>query len=484
MSTTEMDISPQTVENSAYITWQTEMQRMQAIDSNSMWPHSKPPNSRFSTLTVFNHKPIVCNEAALGDGWAVTQMTVLKVDDAGFSKAPFSKTLSKAKLALAKPLAVIEAEALRLYTFEKASMSKGPRCDDISVCIEVGDVFVIFMDSSKFKMMTANADKSQHLLPTDGPSVIPPFSLLQMTVSSKNADTCSKGSIVNIQSIRLLEQNITLNSCFPMLRKLPATLNDSLVRANDKAQLYPQMSKDLVRDNTSFFREHCNPNASVDLAMIDDDPFIRVTDWSLDPIENFTHVDMSAQEVLRLTNCTNVEHALNFLTIAFAMNAVSLLVVHNDYWSRGGNSNMRGTPIISWQKMLKCIDVNASPKIKAKANKSKKGEIVDANTVNDFCTNEYYDDGDGPQMIMMHVDCMETEIVSEDAVTATDFPIVFPDMRVEKGYACSISLAANNDLPTPRPAVHQVVRFTINTGYVNQPTASRNFKRRKLASLQ
>ena len=476
MDTDEMSADPP--DETMKLAWQQDMQRLQMCDSSAMWQTAKPQSSRNSTLTVFNHKAIMCSESGLGDRWNVVQLTVLKVEDAGFSKAPFSKTLSKAKLSQAKPLATVEGDSLRLWSFIKAPMSKGDRLDDVSVSIEPGDVFAIFMDTEKFKQMMTIADKSKHLLPTDGPAVIPPFSLLQMTVTSKNGDTCQNGSIVNIQSIRPCEGNKTVHSCFPMMRKLQGTLNDSLVRLNEKAQLYPNMSKDLLRDKCSFFREQCNPVASVDVVKVGEDSYIRVSDWSNDAAENLGYVDMPVQEVLRLTNCSDLEHSLNFLAVAFAMQAVSLLVVNDDYWGRGGGSSMRGVPIVSWQKIMKCSDAKNQNSAKPNAN------AKDAVSKNDFCTNEYYDDGDGPQTIMLHVDFNKTEVVSEENVTAFDFPIVFPDLRVEHGYNCTISLAENNDLPTPKAAVENVVRFTIETGRINTQTgASRSTKRRKLTTL-
>jgi len=61
----------------------------------------------------------------------------------------FSKTLSEAKLATSKPLSIMEGDSLRMYSFVKAPMSKGDRLDDVSVTIEPGDVFAIFMDTAK-----------------------------------------------------------------------------------------------------------------------------------------------------------------------------------------------------------------------------------------------------------------------------------------------------------------------------------------------
>ena len=445
---------------------QKDLQRLLDSDHNSMWLSGNHESSRNSTLTVFNHKEICCTEAGLGDTWNVIQLTVLGVENAGYSKAPFSKTLSKAKLATSKPLSVMEGDALRMYSFVKAPMSKGDRLDDVSVTIEPGDVFAIFMDSSKFRQMMATADKSQHLLPTDGAAIIPAFSLPQMTVSSKNSENCLKGSIVNILSIRPYEGKQTLHSCFPLMRKLQGSLNDSLVRANDKAQMYPEMSRDIMRDNVSFFKEHCNGAANVELVKLNENSFFRVSQWSNDMIDNLAYIDMPLSEVFRLTNSSEVEHALNFLTVAFAMKAVSLLVVHNEFWTRNGGSALRGAPVVSWRKMLHSLDTNAS--------------FTDTQS---FLTNNYYDDGDGPQMIMLNIDFVPTENVSEEPASALDFPVVFPDLCVQKGYNCTISLAENKDLPTPRSAVENIVRFTIDASGMFKNVSSRNVKRRKLTSV-
>ena len=454
---------------------QKDIQRLLESDANSMWLPGRLESSRNSTLTVFNHKEIACTEAGLGDTWNVIQLTVLNVEDAGYSKAPFSKTMSKAKMATSKPLSIMEGNSLRMYSFVKAPMSKGDRLDDLSVTIEPGDVFAIFMDTAKFKQMMAISDKSQHLLPTDSAATIPAFSLLQMTVSSKNGENCAKGSIVNVQSIRPYKGKQTLHSCFPLMRKLQSSLNDSLLRANGKAQMFPEMSRDIIRDNVSFFKEHCNGSASVELVKINENSFFRVSEWSIDPIENLAYIDMPLPEVFRLTNSSDVEHALNFLSVAFAMQAVSLLVVHNEYWGRSGGSALRGAPIVAWQKILQSVKTDAVKSVRTNAMVAPQQSFV---------TNNYYDDGDGPQMIMLNIDYESTDVVSEEPVTAVDFPIVFPDLCVSQGYNCSISLAENKDLPTPRSAVENIVRFTIDTGGLFQQVSSRNVKRRKLAPMQ
>jgi hypothetical protein len=70
-------------------------------------------------------------------------------------------------------------------------MSKGPRCDDINYLVSPGDTFKLFMDRNRFKEMVRSGDESDHLLPTGGVDVIPAFTLLEMTIASKNSDAAN-----------------------------------------------------------------------------------------------------------------------------------------------------------------------------------------------------------------------------------------------------------------------------------------------------
>jgi hypothetical protein len=64
--------------------------------------------------------------------------------------------MSKAKMSEAKPLGAIEGADLRLWSFKKAAMAKGPREDHINFTISPGDTLKIFMDQSRFKVRVCN----------------------------------------------------------------------------------------------------------------------------------------------------------------------------------------------------------------------------------------------------------------------------------------------------------------------------------------
>jgi hypothetical protein len=77
-------------------------------------------NSRSPVVLAINHKPIFCTEEGyVADQWSVTPLTVVRVEDAGYSKAPFARGMSKQKLADALPLAAIEGDSLRMWSFKK-----------------------------------------------------------------------------------------------------------------------------------------------------------------------------------------------------------------------------------------------------------------------------------------------------------------------------------------------------------------------------
>jgi hypothetical protein len=82
-------------------------------------------NSRSALVLAVTHKDIACTEAGYSDAWSVTPMTIVRIEDAGFGRAPFARGMSKQKMNDAKPLGVMDGNDLRMYSFKKAPMAKG-----------------------------------------------------------------------------------------------------------------------------------------------------------------------------------------------------------------------------------------------------------------------------------------------------------------------------------------------------------------------
>ena len=445
-------------------------------------------NSRNAVVLAVNHKPIACSEAGYSDSWSVTQLTVVRVEDAGYSSAPFARGMSKQKLNEAKPLAVIEEGELRMWSFKKMPMAKGDRDDSLSFKISAGDTFNIFMDLNKFKEMKRLADPSQHMLPmSEELTVIPAFSLVEVTLASKNSESAlDKRSCVNILKVRRVESDVSMHSVRGVLGRLPVSLNDALVASSSKAIDMPCISQDLVKDKVAFFRKECNDETYCEVVEMPDDsqagtvvPFMRLSGWSKDATENLTSIDVSVESLLRLCNAKKVEHAISFLQVAFAMNAVSLFVTHNPFVGRAGGSPLRGVPLVDVCKMIAGVKFNpqAPGLIHAKSMEFDTG-----------CS--YHDgDGDGAQKILLGVG-VEPTVASDDSVEGSprpsqDFPVMLPGYASNKMYACTTSFEANTGTADPhKDRVDGVLCFHLDASKRCATSTMFSSRKRKLVSMQ
>ncbi|KAJ1466149.1 hypothetical protein T484DRAFT_1862487 [Cryptophyta sp. CCMP2293] len=445
-------------------------------------------NSRNAVVLAVNHKPIACSEAGYSDSWSVTPLTVVRVEEAGFSKAPFARGMSKVKMADAKPLAVIEDGDLRMWSFKKVPMAKGDRDDTLSFKISAGDTFNIFMDLNKFKEMKRLADPSQHMLPTsDELTVIPAFSLVEVTLASKNSESAlDKRSCVNILKVRRIESDVSMHSVRGVLGRLPASLNDALLACSSKAVDMPCISQDLVKDKVAFYRKTCNTETYCEEVEMADEaqtgavvPFVRLSGWSTDPTEDIATIDVPGEALLRLCNATKLEHAIAFLQVAFAMEAVSLFVTHNPFLSRSGGSALRGVPLVDVCKMM----------AGAKFNPQAPGLISTKSMEFDTGCSYHDGEGDGEQQILMRVE-VDPSVSSDDPDTckirpSQDFPAMLPGYTSNKMYACTTSFDANTKTADPpKKRVDGVVLFHLDVA--KRCAASSMFanKKRKLVSMQ
>jgi hypothetical protein len=437
-------------------------------------------NERNSVVLAVNHKPIACSESGYsGDAWSITPLTMVRMEDTGFCKAPFARGMNKQKMNEAKPLAVMEGKDLRLYSFKKASMAKGDRCDDISYTISPGDTFNIFMNGTKYKDMRRMPEPNEHMLPmADEGTVIPAYSLLEVTLSSKNSDAAlGKNSCMNILKVRRLPDDVSMHSVVPILSRFPSTLNDALLQSSEKAMKFPCVSADLVKDKVAFFRETLNPCMmceNVDLG--DAGPGVRFTHWSLEPTENINAVDIPSDVLLRACNANKVEHAVALLQIAVAMEAVSLVITHNPYDARGGGSGLRGMPFVNVSKLVAKFDMS-------------KYRHLGLNSKCQADTGfEYFDgEGVGSQPIHLDVDVVAkyTDANNLTAPPSMDFPLLMPGYGSTKMYRCGINLLPNEDAEPPKEEVSDVLVFYLNAGKrsasAGQPTTT---GKRKLERMQ
>ena len=458
---------------------------------------SQQASTRNAVVLAVNHKAIACTEAGYAaDSWCVTPMTVVRVEDPGFSKAPFAKNMDKKKMAEAKPVCVLEGDGeLRMYSFKKAPMSKGDRVDALSFNIGSGDTFNTFMDLSKYKEMR-RLDPEQQSLPEADPtksetSIIPAFSLIEVTVAPKNSENAEfKGSLVNIVKVRRVPDDVTLHSVAGVLGRLPASLNDALLSVSAKALASPCVSKDLQRDKVAFFKKECATDTSVEVIDLMEEGvssrFVRLGGWSNEACENINSVDVPEGVLLRMCNAKDVDHAVSLLSIAFAMKAVSLLVTNNAYTARGGASPLRGVPIVSVAKLLAVVKFDKSS--------LDRGTNASGSKVHLFETNCQYADGtDGTQEIQIGVN-IEAVLEADDASSATgtardvcpaqDFALLLPGYTSGKMYVCTASLKENKNPNNPKDGVPDVLRFSLDASKRSASASVLRGGKRKLTSMQ
>ena len=415
-------------------------------------------NERNAVVLAVNHKPIMCSEAGYSaDSWSITPLTVVRVEDAGFCKAPFARGMTKQKMNEAKPLAVLEGNDLRLYSFKKAPMAKGDRCDDISYTVSPGDTFNIFMNAAKYKDMRRMPEPNEHMLPmAEECSVIPAYSLLEVTLASKNCEAAlGKNSCMNILKVRRLPDDVSMHSVVPILSNFPSNLNDALLNVSEKAHKFQCVSADLVKDKVAFFRELLNPSMSCETVdMGDAGPGVRLVQWSQEPTENLNGIDVSVEVLLRACNSTSVEHAVALLQIAVAMEAVSLFVTHNPYDARGGGSSLRGIPFVNVPKLVAKFDIH---------------KFTGLLTPKSHCqvpTGFEYFDGEGPDgqsiCLSVQVAAQYNDVNKVVAPPCTDFPLMLPGYGATKMYRCGINLLSNDKAEPSKERVDNVLVFYLN----------------------
>lgn len=453
---------------------------------------SEPPaavgraRGRHATLLVFNHVAIPLTEEGYGDSWTVVPLTVVSVQDPGFARVPYSKTMGKGKgpAPVTKPLGELvqradgpegarRVQALRLYSFLKASMAKGDRVDDVFVDVEPGNVFKIFMDVNKFKQMTAVSDAAQHLLPRPPPGgapVLPPYSLLEMAVSAKNHENASeKFSMVNIQTLRPVA-GASLYTVQPLLQQLPGSVDAALAAARERVSAFPYMERDLERELVSFFVPCCAADAAAEEVDVGGAAFVRVTGFAPPGAEADAAadaaVDLPAAEVLRLTNSAELGHALNLLTVAFALEAVALVVVRDSFWERGGGSALRGAALVRADRLF------------ARALAARPWEAAGGGAR--MLLGAAYDDGEGAQALELEMELHATGAADGfeppyPVAPTADLPLVLPGHAVAAGHVCRVNLQAAKG----RAAVPQVVKFACVPGAARRVSGGK----RKLQSI-
>jgi hypothetical protein len=284
--------------------------------------------------------------------------------------------------------------------------------------------------------MKRSSDTVDHLLPTDGADIIPAFSLVELSIASKNSDAAEgKCTNINIMKIRRLPSDVSVHGVAGVLDRMPSNLNDALLASSMKAVEYPWISADLVKDNVAFFKKKCSVNTMCSVVDITDkngvsSNFVRLSQWSDDLCECLSDVDLHEAAVLRLTNVKKIEHAIALLQVAISMDSVSLFVAHDPFLSKSGGSCLHGVALINAAKMLAAVKFDP-----ASVTPGAKSVVFD--------TGFSYDDGEGgrQQAITLDVGTEPVVSASPEDVPSPDFPISL-GYSTPKGYDVVASFSA------------------------------------------
>lgn len=370
--------------------------------------------SQHAKFIVMNDSTIPCNADYCDPSgkYHIIKLTVVRPHSAGFTTAPYSNNNKKPEGPL-KPLSELIIEdgsngndkkfKMKMWSFEKSKQMgcRGQRNDDNFVVVETGDVLVYLVSPDSFMKNTmashsSTQDRGDTKLIENFPSYIneiPPFSLLEAVISTKNSDSAKDGSFVRIS--RIAVSGLSLYSYVPTMTHFESSLEDAKRRADMKAAECTMMSKDMDTEHVSFWvsaengsfmnaaydptliaKKKAGKDAGVaDKSVYRSDPLLSLSNWSSGLYAD-KPVDIFQTTLLKYTNAVpadkngvlmigeNVENDLTWantlITVAASMGALDLFVSCNKYWSvRGITSNMRAVPVINTAKLMQSVKLEA-----------------------------------------------------------------------------------------------------------------------------
>lgn len=267
-----------------------------------------------------------------------TRVTLLRPLQAGWASAPYKQGQKLRGSRLYEPI----NGGIKFFAFEKVSnnMEKGPRSDDVSYEIHVGDTLNMWLDEKRL-------DEVKRDMLDDTILKIDPFTVCVVTICTRNIEGAGKGRGCKIASLRPCD--FTLYSCVQDLDTFPTTLADARTQALKNQQAWPQIAEEL-NPTESLFRIQCDQKAYIHEAEgAPDAEMVTLVNTGIDP------VDIPLPVLLRYTNCTRKEQACSLLDIAIASSALQLVVFNSEYWKTATTSHLRAVPLIDTEVLLQCV---------------------------------------------------------------------------------------------------------------------------------
>jgi len=291
---------------------------------------------------------------------------------AGWAKAPLEDRPGKDARFIADMNVCAEngARELLVRSFEKHESNpqyKGPVRDDLATLVRQGATLRMSTTMKTFEFEKKNAKQQGYkpLFPVNV-EIIPPFTVVELTLKPNHAGRNEGGDLVQIKQIRILP--LTLHSFLDVMATFPTTFDAQKVVTDHCKTFAPEGSAPCsvwffgaggecaFLDNVSPLMQVVRPDVSREHCMVQ---LVNVCVETPQSPVSLDTVDVSEGLLLRYTNCKDVERACRFMEVAASCGALRLFVVRSNGNMRGddngvieGLSKYRGIPVVDFYKML------------------------------------------------------------------------------------------------------------------------------------
>jgi hypothetical protein len=185
---------------------------------------------------------------------------------------------------------------------------------------------------------------------------IPPFSLLEVHVTSKPGDPAldANGQVVQRAScLRFCTVRLATHSLYSYVSSLDAfsgSLDAARTAALVKQEVMPNISRDVQTSDVAFVVREAQRTASVCDDALEATGFVSLVGW--DGADSVLDIDRDV--LMRQTNGGSIAWAIEVLGVAVALGCVRFLVFCSDYFQKDGLSHLRAVPVLDTRRMFAC----------------------------------------------------------------------------------------------------------------------------------
>jgi hypothetical protein len=369
-----------------------------SVKTGAQHTGSAGKEGQYAKFLVLNSDAIPCTPENFVGEFMFGKFLVVSSVAAGFSKVPYTKKDPNSKDA--KPMSELLVDAstrervMRMWSYKKSSKQgeRGVRSDEVCWNIQPGDCISVIINKDAISKVGGTGDKGPSTEPFPSHvGFIPPFSVLEIMVASKNVDQVLGERKDAIRVSHISFAPLSLVSYTTDILLLPSQLNEAVngfksrVEANEHVSgfmdtncvaMYTRVMSGCVFNNRERVLLPAKPMKAADddsVKTLLTSKLITLEEWTtveLSGISSDQSLDIPEHALIRAANALPVNHlgefirqpdesdiewATTLLTIAADFGALYVFVASNSYWASGGKSSYRGVPVIDTTKLLACI---------------------------------------------------------------------------------------------------------------------------------